>query len=282
MSVPEENLRYVLDVSERLAESSEEKVAHGDYKISDLPSILTNLAEKYRRKAQSHALLEEKQQALDAYGQAARYSRESIDAIRKHSDEIPRTQWEDAPPRYIDGMRFALISRDHDLCSDIAAEALELEHSYLDEFASKHRRNPVHYFKAKTLAAAILDDDRFTQFAVKFDEAIDHSVTDAVREEKHLSTDFLLLSYSAIHKRDPDRLVAILEKFLRGRAYNTPLDTEDPDELVDNEIIALCLLATDTGISVTIDSPSVPPVLVPDLETADYVIEIESDEQSSS
>lgn len=276
MLISREKLAHITDMSSHLAAASKEQIEESDYETEDLPVILSNIADEFRQKGQSHALLGEQEQAREAYRQAANYCVEFVEAMREHRDVIRDQMWEDAPAGYTEAMWYVLISRDTDLCEDIAAETLELDDSYLSEFGETDPDSAVRYFNAKVLAAAILDHERFEELAGKLDRAIELSVPADVREQKYLNSDFEWLAYSAIYEREADPFVDNLDKFLQGRAHNTSLDTDDPDELVDDEVTALCLLANDKGINVTIDSPYVPAVLVPDPATAEYVIEVDA------
>ncbi|QIB74195.1 hypothetical protein G3I44_07735 [Halogeometricum borinquense] len=193
--------------------------------------------------------------------------------MRDHREELPPNLWEDAPAIYADGMLFALIGRDEDLVHDIAAEAIELDESYLETFGES-AGSQLRYYNAKLLAATILDDDRWEDLLSGYIEAVGQIVPTEIREQKHVASDLRARLYGALYNREGELFASVFEKYLRGYAANTPLDTDDPEELLNDELTALCLLANDRGINVTIDSPFVPDVLVPDPSEAIHVVEV--------
>lgn len=278
MNIPEDKLSHISNTYRLTVEKHQEKIEQGEHTPSNLPLSLNDAGDCSTEHAQAAALLGETEEARKAYSAAADFKQRSIQAMQDHWDVIDQELWEDAPALYSQAMYFALVSRDNDLLTAIAQEAIELENSYLEMFAEDYEDSPYRFYHMKVLAALILDHSEVETHLNALKSEVAAITPEAAKQFGETLKEVQFTLYQHLCQDDTEGVVAALDEYMSRHATITPISTDDPDELIDNELIALCLLANDKGIDVTIDSPSVPAVLVPDPATAEYVIDVGSDE----
>ncbi|QIB74507.1 immunity 49 family protein [Halogeometricum borinquense] len=272
MQIQEEKLHHIEKTYRLAIEKMQQRYEEGTGNPSDLPHSLNDTGNRSIEQAQAASLLGKQEEAKDAYASAAEYKRDSVQAMEDNWEEIDQELWEDAPALYTQAMFLALISRDDELITEIASEALELDDFYLDLFASEYEDSPYRFYHMKVLAATIRDDPQLEGLLDELKAEVEMMTPVSAKQFGETLTELRVTIYELLRQGDSEGVVSALEEYLNRHATATPLSTEDPNELIDNELIALCLLAKDRGIDVTVDSPYVPNVLVPDLAKTTYVI----------
>ncbi|QIB74797.1 immunity 49 family protein [Halogeometricum borinquense] len=274
MIISEEKLSHIENTFRLTVEKHQQKLEEGGHDPSNLPYSLDDAGNCSIEQAQAASLLGKQEEAKDAYASAAEYKRDSVQAMEDHWEEIDQELWEDAPALYTQAMFLALISRDDELITEIASEALELDDFYLDLFASEYEDSPYRFYHMKVLAATILSDDRLNELLDALKAEVEMMTPVSAKQFGETLNEVRVTIYELLRQEDSGGVVSALEEYLNRHATVTPLSTEDPDELIDNELIALCLLANDRGIDVTVDSPYVPDVLVPNPAKTIHVIDV--------
>lgn len=231
-----------------------------------VPAAVYSLAKTNDALARTLALLGEGDRAREAYAEAAVYYRSAIHESKRRRDMFrPRERYDD-PRTCIRAIERGLLSGQFHLAESAAHETLSMGQQFLIE----HDTAP--HYAAKLLAAVVLDDDdRRTRYAEEYRNAVGDRM-DPVDEHR-------LFVYEGIAERDAVRTAEGLRGMLEERGQFAGEDDADvPGRPVDDWLAALCLLAREKGLDVTVEADTVPSVLLPEAGASTSVVTREDHE----
>ncbi|SFR98043.1 Immunity protein 49 [Halomicrobium zhouii] len=227
----------------------------GSVAIDGVTNITRNTGKQYNRLATGAALLGVVRDARNCFGEAARIYLEQIRATRLRRDIRERILWEGEPRVFFRALNAGLLSRDESLLTEIATEAIEVDESYLDEFASDYPDSPAQYYDMKVHAALVLGDERAATFLDELRDVLD------VITDKSQYWEVIPRYYQALLDESASATEAALRELHDFFAGEEP-DPDDPNKYVLHDVCAYIVLARRHGLDVSIDSDRLPEVLL--------------------
>ncbi|PSQ19182.1 hypothetical protein BRD00_02760 [Halobacteriales archaeon QS_8_69_26] len=222
-----------------------------------IPSAVYGLANAHDVLARCHALLGDADAAREAYAEAAVYYLSAVGESKKRRSTLRPRERHDDPRTCIHAIERAVLADRFDLAECIATETVLMGQPFLVEHDNRS------YYAAKLFAAVVLEDDDWSRYAREYRTAIG--------DRPDPPDEFRLFVYEGIAEGDIDELARGLEGMLEHSGRFTEED-DVPGETVEDWVAALCLLAGEKGLDVTVEDPSVPDVLLPEAGSGTRVI----------
>ncbi len=231
----------------------------GGVPIDGITNITRATAKEYERVATCAALLNATQQSWLWFGKAAQFYFEQICAGRLRRDIRGRIVWEGEPRKFYHALNTAVLSRQEELITEIATAAIEIDESYLEEFAADYPDSPPQYYDMKVHAALTLGDDQVTVYLDELRAAIDEHA-DVSQYWKTIPQ-----YYQAIVDDSAPAAEAAIADLYSFFADQEP-DPEDPRESVLHDVCAYIVLARHRGVDVDVplESDRLPAALLRD------------------
>lgn len=248
MTLPREELRAKLDEKRRSLDRARGVLESGDYPAENRHSVHYSVGVRYHGVGAFHIALGELDPAREAFADAARHYLSAAVESRPYRREPPTDKWRNEPIRLVRGLYCAVVAGTDDTLSECAREMLSLDDDYLERYPAQL------FYRAKALAAVVLDDDRQREFVEAFEAAVDpHFVPD---------DEAIARVCRGLLDAEESAVVGGVEDLLEHHRDRIDGEPDSKSEVLSLPATALLVLARDRGLDAWVDSEFVPDVLV--------------------
>lgn len=228
------------------------RINRGELPVKGESSARNNLALRARSIGVYYLLLDDRT-AVRWFGHAADQFLRSHDLYAKFAmTSHDQSHWESEPTYVINALYAALHSGQSDRVSTAAAAVDRMDPDY-----TQHHRDVLdRYYYVKTLADVATDGDNTLS---RYDSLLEHVNDGPARTRAYFTT--LADIVGGIIEDDPDATTEALRQFLTSHEDDIEGQPDLSKEYVSIPASALTTLAVRRGLSVTVDSPYVPPLV---------------------
>lgn len=255
MTFTDETLREHLETSEAEVRRMGRLWQEDKVPVEGVPGFAYSAAKAYEQLACTAALLGAVSQSRRWFGTAASLHYERVVSGRLRRDSRERMVWEAEPRKLSEALTMALLSRDEELLTEIARDAVALDEVYLDEFANEYPDSVASYYQSRVKAALVLGDEETSECLSGLVDAVE-TLSDPSQYWQEIPK-----FYRALDTGDEEAVESAIGQLFEFYVERDA-EPDEPRAYVFRSLCALVRLAQRHDVSVTVDSERVPKYLV--------------------